>query len=876
MTITFASDNTTVATVDTVSPTSGTGSATATVTGHTLGTAHITATANDGSTNVTSPQATLTVEQVANPGDIVISEFRFRGSNGANDEFIELYNRTTSSIPIGGYRIYRSNNTGSRTLHATITAGKVIGPGCHYLLTNSSGYNDSVTGDQTYGTGITDDGGIAFTLPGSDGITGIIDQVGLSNGSAYKEGTFLPNLGTTTAANIDRSYERKPGGAAGSGQDTNDNTADFTLINPSDPQNSLSGCVNTSTADLAITKADSPDPVVTGGNVTYTITVTNNGPGIAQSVVVTDNLPANVTFVSCNSTGGGVCGGTGNNRTVTFSSLSVGASATITLVATANGAGGTTITNTASVSSATTDPNGANDSDTETTTIQPSADLEIPFIQGPGGVNVGEEISISMQLDNDGPDAATNVTVQVDVPAGLEFVSSGQTTGTTYDSNTNVWTIPSIAAGTSKSLSITFKVLTSGNKTITAEVSDSDQFDPDSTPNNHVSSEDDQKFFIVFVHQADLSLTKTVDDSTPNVGDNVVFTITAHNVGQPATGVQVTDLLPTGLSYVSHTVSQGSYNSGTGVWDVGSINNNANATLTITATLTATSAVTNTAEVTDSDVFDPDSTPNNHNAAEDDQASATVTPAAPQVDHVEVSPATATINRGQTQQFTATAFDSSNQPIPGATFTWTSSNTNVATVDANGLATGVGIGTTTITAETSDGAGGTVSGTATLTVQVPLVINEILADPPDWQHHGRRQPRRHTQHVTTTSSLSWSITRTRLLTFPASSSADATSNRFTFPANTTLAAGRAVVIFGGGTPPTNDPAFGGAFDLHDQLRLGLNTTRRHCDRQAQRRRHGRGNCAARLTAPNARQRPVADALARFDGSFRSAHDRDER
>ncbi|HWT02842.1 MAG TPA: lamin tail domain-containing protein [Pyrinomonadaceae bacterium] len=212
----------------------------------------------------------------------------------------------------------------------------------------------------------------------------------------------------------------------------------------------------------------------------------------------------------------------------------------------------------------------------------------------------------------------------------------------------------------------------------------------------------------------------------------------------------------------------------------------------------------------------------------EDTSALTVNAAPPQVDHVEVSPATATINRGQTQQFTATAFDGGNQPIPGATFTWTSSNTNVATIDSNGLATGVGIGTTTITAETSDGQGGTASGTATLTVQVPLVLNEILADvPPDVvgttdivEGDSNRDGVRSADDDEFVELLNNSNAPVDLSGVVIS---DSTSNRFTFPAGTTLAAGRAVIIFGGGTPPTSDPAFGGAL-IFTTTSLGLNDT----------------------------------------------------
>jgi uncharacterized repeat protein (TIGR01451 family) len=123
-------------------------------------------------------------------------------------------------------------------------------------------------------------------------------------------------------------------------------------------------------ADLAITKTDSPDPVITGNDLTYTVTVTNNGPDAATSVTVTDDLPPETTFVSCASTGGGVCGGSGNNRTVTFPLLTSGQSETITFVANVNCsvADGTAISNTASVTSFTPDPDLGNNSATATTT----------------------------------------------------------------------------------------------------------------------------------------------------------------------------------------------------------------------------------------------------------------------------------------------------------------------------------------------------------------------------------------------------------------------------------------------------------------------------------------------------------------------------
>jgi hypothetical protein len=88
----------------------------------------------------------------------------------------------------------------------------------------------------------------------------------------------------------------------------------------------------------------------------------------------------------------------------------------------------------------------------------------------------------------------------------------------------------------------------------------------------------------------------------------------------------VTDLLPAGYTYVSDTPSQGTYVSGTGVWTVGSIANGGNATLGLVATVNASGSYTNVAEVTASDQYDPDSTPNNNVLAEDDQDDEDVTP----------------------------------------------------------------------------------------------------------------------------------------------------------------------------------------------------------------------------------------------------------
>ena len=117
---------------------------------------------------------------------------------------------------------------------------------------------------------------------------------------------------------------------------------------------------------------------------------------------------------------------------------------------------------------------------------------------------------------------------------------------------------------------------------------------------------------------ADIAVAKSVSDPTPAVGTNVTFTITVHNNGpDPTTALQVTDLVPAGLTFVSATPSQGTYTAGTGVWDIGVLASGATATLQITVTVNGTSPVVNVATRTSSTPADPNGS--------NDSASSTVT-----------------------------------------------------------------------------------------------------------------------------------------------------------------------------------------------------------------------------------------------------------
>ncbi|MBC7643102.1 MAG: DUF11 domain-containing protein, partial [Flavobacterium sp.] len=107
----------------------------------------------------------------------------------------------------------------------------------------------------------------------------------------------------------------------------------------------------------------------------------------------------------------------------------------------------------------------------------------------------------------------------------------------------------------------------------------------------------------VITKQSDVSIVKTVNNASPIIGSTVTFTVVASNTGPTAaTGFVVNDLLPTGYTFVSSTITTGTYVSGTGVWTVGNLACSASQTLTVTATLNATGNYANTATVTANEV----------------------------------------------------------------------------------------------------------------------------------------------------------------------------------------------------------------------------------------------------------------------------------
>ena len=143
-------------------------------------------------------------------------------------------------------------------------------------------------------------------------------------------------------------------------------TINETDTNPANDSAAITVSVVSPNADLGITMTDSPDPAKTLSNLTYSINVTNTGPGTASGVTVTDTLPSSMTYISTSSSQGS-CSGT-STVTCNFGNLPTGTSARVTIVVQPRSTG--TYTNTAAVRSSTPDPVSVNNSVTATTRVK--------------------------------------------------------------------------------------------------------------------------------------------------------------------------------------------------------------------------------------------------------------------------------------------------------------------------------------------------------------------------------------------------------------------------------------------------------------------------------------------------------------------------
>ncbi|HEX8456487.1 MAG TPA: hypothetical protein VF656_04120 [Pyrinomonadaceae bacterium] len=383
--------------------------------------------------------------------------------------------------------------------------------------------------------------------------------------------------------------------------------------------------------DLRITKTHTGNFTVGAGG-TYTLTASNAGTGASSgTITVTDTLPTGLTVASVPTGTGWNCSATvvGSSAATCTSTNVINAGVTspnpITLtVAVAPAAlAASPVTNVASISGGGEPASlNGNNSVNDSTIIVGAPDLTITKTHT-GNFTRGGVGTYDITVTNSGTAATTGATVTVTdtLPAGLTPTAPiGLTNGWTCGIAAQVVTCQranALGAGASYPvINITVSVSQTAAASVTNTASVAGGGEPASLNGNNSASDP-----TTIVSSADLSLTKTANNSAPTINQNVTFTLTVTNAGPTnATGISLRDQLPAGLSFVS--AAPAAYNNATGVWTVGAVDSGSSATLQLIAKVTASGTITNKAEVIASGVPDPDSTPDNNNAAEDDQASA--------------------------------------------------------------------------------------------------------------------------------------------------------------------------------------------------------------------------------------------------------------
>ncbi|MBI4836278.1 MAG: DUF11 domain-containing protein, partial [Candidatus Abawacabacteria bacterium] len=373
----------------------------------------------------------------------------------------------------------------------------------------------------------------------------------------------------------------------------------------------LTPVIDPSSADLAVTMTADDEEPAAGSNVTFTITVTNDGPAEATGVALTNLLPAGLTYVS-DTSAGDYDSGTG---VWTVGTVPVSDSASFTLTATAT-TGALVINRVQVTASDQIDPDSVENDDSTTHDDDAAvsingvaADLRLTTALNDSSIFVNQTTEYTITITNDGPDDASGVTVAVIMSPDLAYISDDS--GGDYDQGTGIWMVGSLANGGTESITITVEATDDGDHDLIAEIDAADQIDPDSTPGNLENTEDDYDLVTVSATiSADLSLGLVLSPLTAVVDDDGVYTLTVTNDGpSDAANIVVLNPIPATTTFLTANADAGtSYSNTTGEWTITFLASGDTATLEITVNFDSVGEVVNTAEIISADTPDPNST----------------------------------------------------------------------------------------------------------------------------------------------------------------------------------------------------------------------------------------------------------------------------
>jgi uncharacterized repeat protein (TIGR01451 family) len=258
-----------------------------------------------------------------------------------------------------------------------------------------------------------------------------------------------------------------------------------------------------------------------------------------------------------------------------------------------------------------------------TPTTATGVDLQVTVTPVTTPLTLGDQVSYTVTVKNIGASNGTGVTISDNLPLeSVLDVSAVTNKGTTsISSNEITANIGSLNVDESVTLVVSGRLIGSGSTSSLIQASSAEaDFNPD---NDSVV----QRFNVApgTIQPADLELALTSDKTTASIDDIVTLRLTLTNKGiGVATSIKVKQVLASGLTFVSSSPQQGTYDAVSGIWDAGNIAKDNQAFIDIVTKVTSGGSLSNTAEIIAVAETDPDSTPDNNNPNEDDQASITL------------------------------------------------------------------------------------------------------------------------------------------------------------------------------------------------------------------------------------------------------------
>jgi uncharacterized repeat protein (TIGR01451 family) len=509
-----------------------------------------------------------------NTGNVVCTNAGMVGLTSASFTIVvKVNNGVANGTVITGTASVSSSVIDPTLANNTATVTTIVGTtGPNLSVTNVASPNPVQAGNNiTYTQVVTNTGSSAITngtffeaTPANTTFVSITPPAGWNCASFPASPCTNPSVAAGVSGTFTAVYKVTAGTAAGT---LITDTATVNATNQSFGANSATATdvvAAATQADLALSTAATPNPVYAGNGITYSQTVTNNGPAAATGVTFTEATPTNTTFQSVLAPAGWTCttpavGGTGTITCNDSASLASGTAADIVVVLNVPStvAIGTSITANSSVSATTSDPNGLNNGTVVVTSVNVACDLSVTNSGSPSPVTAGSNITYTQTVTNLGPSNCSTATLTEATPANTTFVSVAAVTtggGTWTCPNTGPvsCTNPSVPPGSTGTITAIYKVTagTTAGTIITDTVTAATTSHDTSSTNNSATV----NIAVASGAQADLSVTNSGSPNPVTAGNNITYTQSVTNAGPANANAPVfTETLPAGTSSVSLT-----------------------------------------------------------------------------------------------------------------------------------------------------------------------------------------------------------------------------------------------------------------------------------------------------------------------------------